>query len=237
MKAIILAAGFATRLYPITEKKAKPLLKIKNKPIVDYILEKIKEIKDINEIIIISNNKFYNDFLEWGKKKDVKIINDGVNSNEERLGSIGDLAFAIKKEKLNEDLLVISGDNLFNFSLEAPFKIFKKKKKDVVVLYDIKSLEDAKRFGVAIVKNSLLSDFEEKPSNPKSTLCSTGIYFYRKETIALINQFVKEEKNIDYPGLFLQHLYSRIPVYAYITEDKWFDIGAIKTLQDAEKLF
>jgi glucose-1-phosphate thymidylyltransferase len=236
MKAIILAAGFATRLYPITENKAKPLLEIKGKPIIDYIVEKIKELP-IDEIIVITNNKFYNDFLAWKDKKaeeetkNIKILNDGVNSEQEKLGSIGDLLFTIDKEKINEDLLVISGDNLFECSLKEAYDLFKKENKDLSIFYDIQKIEEAKRFGVALVENNLIIDFQEKPSQPKSTLCSASTYFYKKETLNLIKEFTKEE-NKDYPGLLMQYLYKKVPIYAYIVE-KWLDIGTEQALEQA----
>lgn len=237
MKAIILAGGFATRLYSLTKNKAKPLLEVKGKKIIDYIIEKIKKIKNINEIIIITNNKFYKDFLEWKKtqKSNIKVLNDGIDFEEEKLGAIGDLFFAIKKEKINEEILIIAGDSLFKFSLEEIYPIFKRENKDLAVFHDIKDFEKAKRFGVAVTKDNLIIDFEEKPEDPKSTLCSVAIYFYKKSTLDMIRKFNEEVENKDQLGLFLKWLYKKTPIYAYITREEWIDIGTKESLEQAKK--
>jgi len=239
MKSIILAAGFATRLYPLTENKSKSLLEINGKPIINYIIDKIKEISS-DEIIIITNQKFYLDFLNWKEKSsysDVIILNDGVSSLEKKLGAIGDLLFAINKQGIQEDLFVISGDNLFRYSLKEPKEIFEKEKKDLSIFYDLKNLEEATRMGVAQIKNNLIINFQEKPSNPKSTLCSTSTYFFRKETIPLMKKYLEEPGSKDQPGLFLEYLYKKVPVYAYQTEKKWIDIGTFESLQEAQAEF
>lgn len=243
MRAIILAAGFSTRLYPLTQNKAKALLEVKGKLIVDYIIEKIKEIEDIDKIIVITNNKFYNDFINWKNKKNkedkkkIKILNDGIDSEEEKLGAVGDLLFAIEQENIHEDIFVIAGDNLFKCSLNDAYKLFRKENKDLSIFYDVQDLEEAKRFGIALVENNLIVDFQEKPSKPKSTLCSASTYFYKKETLDLIRKFIQEVKNKDQPGLFLQWLYKKVPVYAYITKEKWFDIGTKEVFEEAKKYF
>lgn len=239
MKAIILAAGFATRLYPLTKNKAKPLLEIKGKPIIDYIVEKIKEIEEINELIVVTNNKFYNDFLAWKKKKNIeetskiKILNDGVNSEEEKLGAVGDLLFVIEQENIQEDIFVIAGDTLFKSSLKYLHCLFKKENKDLTIFYNVHNIEEAKRLGVALVKNNLIVDFEEKPLQPKSTLCSVPAYFYKKRTLGLIKQFTKEEFNKDQIGRFLEYLYKKVPVYAYTKEEKYINVGTTEELKQA----
>lgn len=159
------------------------------------------------------------------KKFNVKILNDCVNPEKEKLGAIGDLFFVIDKMKINEGLFVILGNNLFEYSLKEPYNIFKTERKDLTIFHDIKNKEDAKRFGIALIKNNLITDLEEKPQNPKFTLCSASIYFFRKETITLIRQFLKDEQKADQPGLFLEYIYKKILVYAYIAKEKWIDIG------------
>ena len=237
MKAIILAAGFATRLYPLTLNKPKPLLEIKGKTIIDFTLEKLSEINDIRETIVVSNNKFYNHFVEWAKRrKNTRIINDRVNSDEEKLGAVGDLLFALNNENINEDIFIASGDNFFKFSLEKPYEVFRKENKDLSIFYDVLNLEDVKRLGVALVKNNLLVDFEEKPQNPKSTLCSACMYFFRKETIPLIRDYGKEATKKDNPGDLLNYLYKIIPIYIYIAPESNIDIGTKKALEQAQKI-
>jgi glucose-1-phosphate thymidylyltransferase len=239
MKSIILAAGFATRLYPLTENKSKSLLEINGKPIINYIIDKIREISS-EEIIVITNNKFYRDFLSWKERsnyQNIIILNDGVSDLQKKLGAIGDLLFVIDNRKIDEDLFVVSGDNLFQYSLKEPISIFEKEKKDLSIFYDLKDLEEATRRGVVRVENNLIIDFEEKPKNPKSTLCSTSTYFFRKETISLMKNFLEEPGSKDQPGLFLEYLYKKVPVYAYITKQKWIDIGTLKSFQKAQEEF
>ncbi len=235
MKSVILAAGFATRLYPITEDKAKPLIEINKKPIINYIIDKIREIS-LEEIIIVTNDKFYPHFLEWMKKSNysnITILNDGVCNPEKRLGAIGDLLFVIDKQKINEDLFLISGDNLFRYSLKEAYSIFQKERKDLSIFNDSEDWNIAKRMGVALIKDNFLIDFEEKPQKPKSTICSTSTYFFKKETIPLMKQFVNESKNADQPGLFLEYLYKKIPIYAYLTSERWVDVGTINSLRQS----
>lgn len=240
MKAIILAAGFATRLYPLTKNKAKALLEIKGKPIIEYIVEKIKEVEAVNEIVIVTNNKFYNDFLVWKNKKEdekIKILNDGVDSEKEKLGAIGDLLFAIEQENIQEDIFVIAGDTLFKSSLKYLYGLFKKENKDLTILYDVHNIEEAQKLGVALVENNLIIDFQEKPSKPKSTLCSVPAYFYKKRTLELIKQFMQEEYNKDQPGRFLEYLHKKVPVYAYTKEEKYINVGTIEELEQASSIF
>lgn len=237
MKAIVLAAGFATRLYPLTLNKSKSLLEINHKPIIEYIIEKICEIIEIDEIIIVTNSKFYQDFLDWKKdRKILTILNDGVSRLEDKLGAIGDLLFVIDKKKIDDDLLVISGDNLFDYSLKEPYKIFKRERKDLSLFYDTKNLEEAKRFGVVLIKDNIITDFEEKPQNPKSTMCSSSTYFFKKSTFPLIKKFASRGIS-DQPGLLLQYLYKELPIYAYITNGKWLDIGTKESLEKAIREF
>jgi glucose-1-phosphate thymidylyltransferase len=239
MKSIILAAGFATRLYPLTEDKSKSLLEINGKPIINYIIDKIREVSS-EEIIVITNGKFYQDFLNWKEKsnyQNIIILNDGVLNLEKKLGAIGDLLFVINQRGIDEDLFVVSGDNLFQYSLKEPREIFEKEKKDLSIFYDLKDLEEAKRMGVVQVKDNLIIDFQEKPKNPKSTLCSTSTYFFRRETIPLMKRFLEEPGSKDQPGLFLEYLYKRVPVYAYITKEKWIDIGTFESFKKAQTEF
>lgn len=243
MKAIILAAGFATRLYPLTKNKPKSLLEIKGKPIIDYIVEKIKEIEDIDRIIVVTNNKFYKDFLVWKNKKNnedkkkIEILNDGIDSEKEKLGAVGDLLFAIEQENIQEDIFVIAGDTLFKSSLKYLYGLFKKEDKDLTIFYDVHNIGEAKKLGVALVENNLIIDFQEKPSKPKSTLCSVPAYFYKKRTLELIKQFMQEEYNKDQPGRFLEYLYKKVPVYAYTKEEKYINVGTIEELEQASSLF
>lgn len=245
MKAIILCAGYATRLYPLTIDKPKALLEIKGQTVLGNILKKVEEIPEINEAIIVSNNKFFKQFEEWQRnfssksRLKIKVLNDGTQSNDDRLGSIGDLVFAISTEKINENFLAIHGDNLFNFNLKEPFLYFKNKKTNVVGLYDVANYEKAKQLGNAkIDKNGKIINFIEKPANPETTLASTGIYFYLCETISLIEDYYSKNKS-DASGNFLEFLFKKVNLYGYIFSHKYqyFDIGTLEALEQARRVF
>jgi len=237
MKVIILCAGYATRMYPLTEKKAKALLPIGGKPILDHIIEKIPS--DLGEIIVISNDKFYEDFLNWSMKygERVKVLNDKSESNEKRLGGIGDLWFAIEEEKIDEDILVILGDNVFDFDLKKVIDFFEEIKKDVVVLHDIKDLEEAKKFGVLKIKDNKIISFEEKPENPKSTFVSTGIYIFSERTIKKIKAYLDSGNLSDGPGYLIPYLMKTEDVYALPLEGAWYDIGSKETYEEVNSLW
>lgn len=240
MKAIILAAGYATRLYPLTENTPKPLLEVKGKPIIEHIITKIHEIKEIDEIFVVTNDKFFLHFLDWKSTLDypITIVNDKTVSNEDRLGSLGDIQYVIKTMNVGDDILVVAGDNLFEFSLLNLFEIFKEKNKPSIVLYDVQDIELAKLYGIVAIDNtSKIIDFEEKPAEPKSTLSSTGVYMYPQETIQKMMTFVKETGDKDKAGTFLEWLYKVDDVFCFVSKEKWFDIGSLEQLEKARKEF
>ncbi len=240
MKAIVLAAGYATRLYPLTKDNPKPLLEVGKKPIIEYIISKIEEIHDIDRIVIITNNKFFPNFDEWAKKyscsKQIKVINDNTKSNEDRLGAIGDIKFVIDKEKIDDDILVIAGDNLFEFSLTKMVDLFKKKKSPVIALYDVQSKELAKKYGIVTTdSNNKIINFVEKPANPESTLASTGVYLFPKNTLKLISEYLANRGSQDKTGSFLEWLYKKKDIYCCTFKEKWYDIGSFEELERARK--
>lgn len=247
MKCIILCAGYATRLYPLTENQPKPLLKIAGKAIIEHILEIVEEIDEIKDIFIITNNKFYKNFNEWlpefksKTRLNIKIINDGTLSNDDRLGAIGDINFVIKKEKIKDDVLIVSGDNLFEFGLTGIYAEHKKKNKAVIALYDVKKLEEAKKFGIVIADKDLkIIGFHEKPQEPKSTLASIGIYFYPKDTLKKVSKYLEQGNSKDAPGYFLQWLHKEEQVHGYVFDSEkhsWFDIGSNESLKEADDFY
>ena len=243
MKAIIPAAGYATRLYPLTENTPKALLSIGAKRMIEHIIEKIEELKVVDEIIVVSNAKFYSQFVEWKKSfkcnTPIIVLNDGTTSNETRLGAIGDYHFAIKSMKINDDVLFVSSDNFFNFDLKPIHERFCKSGRDTIALYDVGSLEEAKKLGIAeLDENKKVIGFKEKPPEPKTTLCSIGIYLYTKHTVSLFEKYLKEGNSPDKPGEFLEWLHRHKPVYAFIFDEphhKWYDIGTAETLEKVRK--
>ena len=239
MKALILCAGYAVRLYPLTINTPKPLLKIAGKSMIEHILYRVGEVSHIDDVYIVTNNKFYNNFVKWSKNyksnKNIEIINDNTNSNEGRLGAIGDMHFVINKKNIKDDLLVIAGDNLFEFSLLHMNKLFEEKKKSVIGLYDIKDEEKvAKKLGVAIIDDSSkIIDFEEKPEKPKSTLAATCCYMLTKKSVGLFEECLRQNKP-DNAGDFIRWLSNREHVYGFVFTERWFDIGSHEQLKEAD---
>lgn len=246
MKAIILAAGYATRLHPLTKDQPKPLLPVAGKPIIEYILAQINTIEQIDTTYIITNNKFYHHFLNWAKNyqhelsphKKIEVLNDGTTTNENRLGSIGDIQFVISKKSIDEDLLVVAGDNLFDFDLKKFIAYFFEKNSNVICTYHIDSMEMLRRTGVIqIDANNLVIDFEEKPRHPKSNLGVPAIYIYKKDTLELFHQYLAESNNPDAPGYFNIWLHKKTPVYAYFFQGNRYDIGNLESYKKVNQIY
>jgi glucose-1-phosphate thymidylyltransferase len=235
MKVIIPLGGFGLRLYPLTKDYPKAFLKIHGKTLLDYTIDKINEIEEVSEIILVTNNKFYNQFLEWKdtRKENIKIINNGINTDQELSSGLGNLLIAINNEEIDDDILVIGGDNFFECSLREIYEIFKKEQKDIAILYDIKDIEKAKSLGVAKLLDNLIENFEEKPQNPKSTICSTSAYFYRKDTLNLIREMKKTSPHGNI-GSVIEFLYKNVPVYGYVVKEKWVDINDKSALKNVD---
>jgi glucose-1-phosphate thymidylyltransferase len=242
IKALVLCAGYATRLYPLTLNQPKPLLEIAGKPMINYIIEKLELVEEINEIFIVTNNKFFNHFNEWNQthnfKKQITIINDKTLSNEDRKGAIGDIHFVIKQQNIQEDLIVIGGDNLFEYDLREVVEFFKKKRATVTSLYDVKTIERAKLYGVVeLDEKDKILDLVEKPEMPKSTLISTCVYIYPKKTLKRFDQYIEEGHPPDKTGSFLEWLHKIEPVYGYKFKGEWFDIGSRLELDMVKDFF
>ena len=241
MKVLILAAGYAVRLKELTQDNPKPLLEVAGQRIIDRIIDKVAALKAAGHIYIITNGRFFEKFRGWLKgsscRDRISIINDLTASNETRLGAIRDMEYAVRQKSIDDDLLVIAGDNLFDFDL-AGFLAFAQSRPDgiSVALYDIKDLNAAKRFGVVKVDgDSRITNFEEKPAVPKSTLISTGVYYFPKEKLSLIGEYLKVSDKIDAPGYYIGWLSETGRVYGYTFSEDWYDIGDIESYQRADR--
>ena len=234
MKVLILAGGFATRLWPLSEKRTKPLLPVAGKPIVSHLVEKIPE--EV-EVIVSTNEQFKKHFEEWRNKffplRNVNILVEPSLSESEKKGAIGAISYAINKERIDDDLLVLAGDNLFTFDLTDFVRSFKGNA--IIATYDIKSIEKAKKFGVLDIKDGKIVDFEEKPLNPKSSTVSTLCYVLPKNTLLELKKFVKTGK--DNAGDFIAHLVKNttFDIEPYIFSGLWFDVGSFEAYLDANK--
>jgi glucose-1-phosphate thymidylyltransferase len=230
VKALILAAGYATRLRPLTDTIAKPLLPVGGRPMVDWIVDRLRE-TSADEIHLVTNARFAPDFERWAEGKDVRVHNDGTTSNDDRLGAIGDIDFV----GLDDDLLVIASDNLFDYSLADYESYWRDKGGSCIAVYDVGDRELAKKYGIVDVDaDERLTDFVEKPAEPPSTLAATAAYLYRREDAALVSTYLAEGNPPDQPGNFVAWLYTRAPVYAYRFPGEWFDIGDQAQLLEAD---
>ena len=243
MKALVLAAGYATRLRPLTDETAKPLLELAGRPIVDYLCDRIDEVDAVSELHLVSNARFAADFERWAKTRTGRLSplvhDDGSRCNEQRLGAIADLRFVIEQAGLEgEDLLVVAGDNLFDFSLGAMVEFWRSKAgASCVAVQRCPDVELVSSYGVVeLSSEGRVMEFVEKPRHPASDLIATAAYIYASEHAALIDRYLTEGNSPDQPGNFLAWLYSREPVFGYVLEETWLDIGSREQLREADEL-
>jgi glucose-1-phosphate thymidylyltransferase len=227
MKAVILAAGYATRLSPVTHDRiAKQLLPIGGRPMLDWVCDKVEELT--RDIHVVTNARFATDFHRWAGGRDgVSVHDDGTVSNDDRLGAIGDIAFVLERIGGDDDLLVIAGDNLFDFAL-TDFAAFTAANgvASAVAVYDCGDLELATHYGVVEAgDDDRVIGFEEKPSEPRSTLVATAAYLYHREHVPLVDRYLADGNPPDQPGRLIAWLYPREAVFAYRFAGLWFDIG------------
>jgi glucose-1-phosphate thymidylyltransferase len=236
LKALILAAGYATRLRPLTDTWAKELLPVGGRPIIDSIVDSIREVDDVDEIHVVTNARKAPAFEAWADGSDIVVHDDGTLSNDDRLGAIGDLRFVIEQARIDEDLLVIAGDNLFEFSLGDLVAFWRGRQPgSAVAIRDVGSTALARRLGiVALDGNDRIVEFVEKPDDPPSTLAATATYLYAREHIRLVETYLDEGNVPDQPGRFVAWLYQREPVYGWRFDSEWFDIGDAAQLLEAD---
>ncbi len=244
MQVILLCAGYATRLYPLTQNQPKPLLPIGNRPILECILDRVKLVSGVERILIVTNHQFAGHFEKWRANVKypwpIEVVDDLTTSNDNRRGAIGDIVYTLKTKQIaNEDLLVIAGDNLFDFDLSHFIEFSEKKRPNpVIAVYDVKNLDLAKQYGIVKINAAArVEQFLEKPQVPPSTLASSGIYWLPKETSALLDRYLKEGHNPDQPGHYMRWLAQTQSLFAFPLEGVWYDIGDLNSYQKANTQF
>ena len=243
MKCLILAAGYATRLYPLTENFPKPLLKVGEKTILDWLIDDIDSAGLVDEYIVISNHKFADIFERWAKEKIseksiITVLDDGTSTNETRLGAVRDIQFAIERLGLDDDLLVIAGDNLLDFSLVRFLHHAQGKGTTCVMRYYEPSVEKLRKTGVATVDaDGLILSMEEKPAEPRSHWCCPPFYFYRRSDVPLVKAGIDSGCGVDAPGSFIAWLSGQTPVYAWEMPGRRYDIGNLASYEEVQQSY
>jgi glucose-1-phosphate thymidylyltransferase len=236
MKAIILAAGYATRLRPLTDTVPKPLLPVGGRPILDWVVANIQAVPEIDETHLVTNSRFAADFERWASPHGVIVHDDGTSTNDDRLGAIGDLQLSLERGGIDDDILVVAGDNLFDYSLTDYVAFWRRHgASSAVALYDCGDLELATHYGVVDVdEDDRITYFVEKPDDPPSTLAATATYIYARGQLPLIQQYLAEGHAPDQSGSLVAWLYRREPVYGYRFPGEWYDIGNHVQLLEAD---
>jgi glucose-1-phosphate thymidylyltransferase len=243
MKAIVLAAGYATRLYPLTLNQPKHLLEVGGRPILGRLVGQLAEIEGLDHVYVVTNAKFADRFREfaasWQGPFKLTVVDDGTTSDEDKLGAIGDLALVIRQQGIDEDLLVAAGDSIFGEGALGDFaRLGLTKSAPVTAVTDVGDLEAIKRYSaITTDAEGRITAFEEKPDRPDSTLAGIALYFYPRSALPLIDRYLAEGNNPDQPGRLVEWMYERTPFYVWRVPGRWYDIGSPETLAQADREF
>ena len=238
MKCLILAAGYATRLYPLTENFPKPLLPVQDKPILDWLIDDMDTLGEIDEYVVISNHKFAHHFDTWAKTKTQKVtvVDDGTSSNETRLGAVKDIQYAIDKLGLDDDMLVIAGDNLLDFSLTKFIQYAKEKNTSCIMRFYEPSEKKLVKCGVVTIdENDKILEMTEKSPTPATHWCCPPFYYYTKEDAKLVQKGIDSGCGVDAPGSYIAWLCKQTTVHAMEMPGKRYDIGNLESYESVQK--
>ena len=245
MKIIILGAGYASRLYPLTLDRPKPLLAVAGKPMIEHVLDNLAAVRGVDHIYVVTNAKFARHFQEWADRygadhavADFTIVNDQSTDDSNKLGAIGDLHLVLTQARIDDDLIVVAGDNLFSDSLEEFGEFCRERGAPVLAVYDVGDLDEIKKYNsIEVDADGRIIFFEEKPAEPRSTLTGIALYYYPKSALPLIQQYIDEGNNPDQPGRLVQWMYERMPFYTWRVPGIWYDVGSKETLEEANRIF
>ncbi|MFZ2640407.1 MAG: sugar phosphate nucleotidyltransferase [Verrucomicrobiia bacterium] len=249
MKLLILAAGYATRLYPLTLNKAKPLLDVAGKPMIEHLLDKFVGKPGLDQIYVVTNNKFAADFAQWGRDyasrhpgARITAICDHTTSDADKLGAIGDINLVINETKLDDDLIVVAGDNLFEEGADGFLAAAQRNAaqgRPTVVTYDVGNIEEVRKkyCNIQMAPDGRVVLFVEKDPTANSTVAAICLYYFPRNTIKLVARYLAEGNNPDQPGRYIGWLYKQAPVYTYQIRGRWLDIGSKETLEQANREF
>lgn len=242
MKCILLCAGYATRLFPLTQNFPKALLEVGGRAILDYTLDEVNSIGEIDHIYLVTNAKYTPHFEEWVKSKNnikpITVFNDGTTNNDDRLGAIGDMQFTIEKAGIDDDILVLATDNLFTFKLKDFVEFYKTKNAPSVCVREEEDINLLKRVGVAKLDEDMrIVDFVEKPAEPQSKYAVYAEYIYPKNVLPMIKTYLEEGNSCDAPGNLVAYMYKRLPTYAYAFNGVCYDVGTHEALAQVNEIY
>jgi len=243
MKAIVLAAGYATRLYPLTLDQPKHLLEVGGRSILERLLGQLAMVEGLDHVYVVTNAKFADRFRQfagsWAGPFELTIVDDGTMSDEDKLGAIGDLALVIRQQGIDDDLLVAAGDSIFGEGgLDEFGRLGRAKNAPVTAVFDVGDLEAVRRYSaITTDADARIAAFEEKPEQPETTLAGIALYYYPRSALPLIDRYLAEGNNPDQPGRLVEWMYERKPFYVWKVPGRWYDIGSPETLEQADREF
>jgi len=242
VKLVVLAAGYATRLYPLTLDRPKALLPVGGKPMLEHVLDRLAGTPELDGLYLVTNAKFAEHFRAWADAYSgpwpATIVDDGTTDDATRLGAIGDLDLVLRREVIDDDVIVVAGDNLFSEPLEDFGRSGLDRAAPVLAVYDVGSLDEIRKYNaIELDGEGRITFFEEKPERPTSTLTGIALYFYPRSALPLVRRYVEEGNNADQPGRLVQWLYPQMPVYTWLVPGIWYDIGSRETLEEADRVF
>jgi glucose-1-phosphate thymidylyltransferase len=245
MKLIVLAAGYATRLYPLTLDRPKPLLEVAGRAIIEHVLNNLLPVRGIERVYVVTNAKFVDHFRQWANGYaaakaacDLTVVNDGTTDDSNKLGAIGDLDLVLRRERVEGDIIVVAGDNLFSHSLEGFGEYCRRRNAPVVAVYDVGDIEEVKKYNsIETDADGRITFFEEKPAHPKSSSAAVALYYYPEHSLPIVRRYVEEGNNPDQPGRLVEWMYRRAPFYTWRVPGVWYDIGTREALEEANRIF
>lgn len=246
MRAVILAAGYATRLYPVTRTKPKALLSVGGRTMLDHLMDRVDSVAAIEETVLVTNRLFFGAFSQWARQRakrspagrPIRVLDDGTTSNADRLGATGDLRFALREARISDDLIVLASDNLFDEDLTGFANRFAEQEGGVLI--GVTDVGDpaiaAGRYGtVERTADGEVTLIEEKPAHPKTSLVSMGVYAISKRTLPFLDEYLSGREVKDAPGHFIKWLLDHVEVRAYEFKGQWYDIGSFDQWAEADK--
>jgi glucose-1-phosphate thymidylyltransferase len=245
VKLVVLAAGYATRLYPLTRDRPKHLLEVGGRPILEHLIDRLAPIRELDGLVVVTNAKFADPFRSWASSYTPPhaglaptVVDDGTSEDADRLGAIGDLQLVLARERIDDDVIVAAGDSVFTDDLGGFGAFGRAKGASAIAVIDLGDPEPIKRYSaIEVDADDRVTSLEEKPEHPRSTLAGIALYYYPRSVLPLVRRYLDEGNNPDQPGRLAQWLHTRVPVYAWRIPGRWYDIGSHETLRAADEEF